>query len=168
MNDLSWLKIKECKEIKTQDMNSEYNGRLIDILNRNDEMFSGRHEELFQQFYMTTVLKGRFKGLHIHPYKTDTIFVAHGRICLVLYPEPVSKDAVLKCKLDQSKYIFIEMGEGNYKTVSYPSIYPHGFWGIAEESVILNYRNPAWNKGDVYQYDMEDPDLLVTLKNYRN
>jgi dTDP-4-dehydrorhamnose 3,5-epimerase-like enzyme len=162
--DHEWLKIKENRKIITKDINSKENGYLIDILNKNDDLFLARQEEAFQQFYMTTVIKGSFKGLHVHPYKIDTIFVPHGKICLVVYTDPVMKEDSENLILDPSKYEFIVMGEGNWLTVSYPSKYPHGFWGIADESIILNYRFPAWNPQDTHQFDIHDSNLEIKLK----
>jgi dTDP-4-dehydrorhamnose 3,5-epimerase-like enzyme len=158
-----WLKIKENKKIITKDSNGTENGILIDILNRGDDIFKDRLDEKFQQFYMTTVQKNKFKGLHVHPFKIDTIFVPKGMIYLVIYTEPVTKEQLSSIELDFEEYGFIEMGEEKYLTITYPSKYLHGFWGIDENSTILNYRYPAWNITDNHQFDIEDKRLIYQL-----
>lgn len=160
----SWLKIKECRKIQTQDLNNSNNGVLIDILNRNDEIMSNRKEELFQQYYMTTVFKGMFKGFHNHPYKIDILHCVYGKICLVLYPEIIKEEEIVRKRIDTDKLIFIELGEDSLLTVSFPSKYPHGFFGITETAVIVNYRNPAWAPNDVHQYDIHSEETLTILK----
>ena len=126
-------------------------------------MFKDRGQELFQQFYMTTVIKGFFKGLHVHPYKHDTIFVPYGKICLAIYTEPITYEQSQSISLDINKFEYIELGHDNPKTISYPSKYPHGFWGIEDESIIINYRTPAWTLDDTYQFDITNNNVLNLL-----
>jgi len=170
MNDIElqkydWLRIKKNKIVTTKDLDGNENGRLIDILNRNDVIFSDRKDEFFQQFYMTTVGRHSFKGLHVHPFKQDTIFVPTGKITLVLYTEPVAQEQSESIALDMEKFIFIDMGEDSFLTVSYPSKYPHGFWGRANQSIIINYRYPAWEPDDIFQFDIKHNALISYLSN---
>jgi len=160
----SWLKIKKCQQITTKDLNGNFNGILIDILNRNDEIMPERQDELFQQYYMSTVLQGTYKGFHIHPFKVDTLHCVFGKFCLVLYPEIITKDEIDSKTIDTDKLIFIELGEDSPLTVSFPSKYPHGFFGITETAVIINYRMPAWEPEDVHQYDFHCSRTLEILK----
>jgi dTDP-4-dehydrorhamnose 3,5-epimerase-like enzyme len=150
-----WLKIKHCHKVQTKDVTGKNNGILVDILNRNDEIMKYRLDEPFQQYYMSTVLKGMFKGYHTHPHKLDTLHCVYGKFCLVLYPEVVTKDEAEDTVINTDKLIFIELGEDSPVTVTFPSKYPHGFFGITDTAVIINYRNPAWNPKDTYQFDIE-------------
>jgi dTDP-4-dehydrorhamnose 3,5-epimerase-like enzyme len=158
-----WIKIKECPKIQTKDLNNDNNGILIDILNRNDDIMAERCDELFQQYYMTTVLRGKIKGLHTHPNKIDTLHCVYGKFCLVIYPEIIKKEDIDKKKIDTDKLIFIELGEDLPLTVSFPSKYPHGFYGITKTAIIINYRNPAWTRNDTYQYDIKCEETLEIL-----
>ncbi|MCD4819037.1 MAG: hypothetical protein K8S23_10135 [Candidatus Cloacimonetes bacterium] len=163
----NWLKIKKCRKVQTKDVNGSNNGILVDILNRNDEIMQNRVDEQFQQYYMSTVLKGKFKGYHTHPYKLDTLHCVYGKFCLVLYPELITKDEVKNAVIDTSKLIFIELGEDSPITVSFPSKYPHGFFGISDTAVIINYRNPAWVPDDTHQFDIKcDRTLEILLEKY--
>lgn len=159
----SWLKIKKCNKIITKDLQGQNNGILIDILNRNDEIMSDRKDELFQQYYMSTVYKGKFKGYHTHPYKLDTLHCVYGKFCLVLYPEIVTKAESEIIDIDTDKLIFIELGEDSPVTVSFPSKYPHGFYGITDNAVIINYRNPVWTPEDTHQFDIKCERTLNIL-----
>ena len=160
-----WLKVKRCRKVITKDVNGINNGILIDILNRNDNIMADRKAEMFQQFYMSTVLKGKFKGYHTHPYKQDTLHCVYGKFCLVIYPEAVSNVKAENYIIDTSKLIFIELGEDESVTVSYPSKYPHGFYGITEKAVIINYRTPAWVPEDTHQFDIKCDRTLEILEN---
>lgn len=163
INKYDWLKIKKCKKNRTFDINGKSNGFLIDILNKNDEIMLNRKDELFQQFYITTVFKNTFKGIHVHPTKIDTLHCVYGKFCLVLYPKIIKKEDAKRAELDIDKFIFIEMGGDNHFTISYPSKYPHGFFGIDDTSIIINYRNPAWTSEDTYQYDIECKEIYEML-----
>jgi len=160
----SWLKIKRCKRIDTFDLENEQNGYLIDILNRNDEIMKTRNGELFQQFYISSVLKNKFKGLHIHPVKEDIYYCLSGKICLVFYPEIIENKDVDKIKLDTNKFISVELEENNPLTISFPSKYPHGFFGIDDLSIIINYRNPAWTLDDNLQYEIKCDEIIKKLR----
>ena len=158
-----WLKIKKCKVITTKDSDENENGILVDILNINDQIMKDCKDESFQQFYMSTVHSGMFKGLHVHPYKVDCLHVVHGLMGLVLYPEVIKKENIANIELDLDKIILIEMGRGYHKTVIYPSKYPHGFFGI-EDAVIINYRRPAWTPVDTFQYDIYYNPIVEMMK----
>jgi dTDP-4-dehydrorhamnose 3,5-epimerase-like enzyme len=159
-----WLKIKECKAVATFDINGKENGHLVDILNVNDSLMKSRKNKEFTQFYMSTVKRGGFKGLHAHPYKLDTIHCVFGKICVVIYPEVVEKDQIESAGFDINKFIVIEYGEGNHKTISFPAKYPHGYFGITEDAVLINYRDPAWDSSDVHQYSIRCDAILGILK----
>ena len=158
-----WLVIKDCNKIDTFDSEGISNGYLIDILNTNDSIMSQRKDEKFSQFYMASVYKNKFKGLHVHPYKKDAIHCIHGRICVVFYPKIIGRDSDFN-KINFDDFLFIELGKDNNKTISFPSKYPHGFFGIDELSLIINYRTPAWTIEDNHQYDIVDNKLVKFLK----
>ena len=155
-NHPNWLNIKECNVVTTFDSSNNENGYLIDILNKSDKLMSERKNEGFQQFYMSTVYEHMFKGFHIHPTKIDTIHCVHGNIILAIYPELISKEDADHAVLDKDKMIYLEIGKNAPRTVSFPSKYPHGFFGIDKLSIVINYRNPAWTPEDTYQYDIHD------------
>ncbi len=148
-----WIRIKHCKKIITRDVNGRENGFLCDILNRNDEIYHGREKEYFQQVYYSTVYKGMFKGFHIHPFKYDTVTTLYGNALLVIYPQLISQGELnTVIQLEDLITIPINADETPF-TVSFPSKYPHGYYGLSEIAYIMNYRNPAWHPGDTHQYD---------------
>ena len=119
--------------------------------------------EKFNQFYMASVYKSKFKGLHVHPYKVDTLHCIYGKICVAFYPEVVEKPLVDSTKIEVDDFIFIELGNDNHKTISFPSKYPHGFFGIDDTSLTINYRVPAWAPEDNHQYDIVSDELVEKL-----
>ena len=160
-----WLKIKECNVVTTLDSSGKENGYLIDILNKHDNIMESREGEKFQQFYMSTVFEHMFKGFHIHPTKTDTIHCVHGNIVLAIYPELILKEDSLNADIDKEKIMYFELGKKNPRTISFPSKYPHGFFGLDDLSIVINYRIPAWTPEDVYQYDVHDHDFASFMRN---
>ncbi len=161
----SWLKIKRCRKVFTKDVNGRENGFLVDILNRHDEIFADRTDEVFQQFYYSTVYKHMFKGFHTHPHKLDTVFCLFGKAQLVIHPEVIEKGDDTK-KIDPDKLIIIPFdADKEVLTITFPSKYPHGYFGVSDIAYILNYRNPAWNPDDKYQYDIKLPLIEEYLIN---
>lgn len=161
-----WIRIKECKRVITRDLDGKENGYLVDTLNRHDDIFRGREEEPFQQVYYTSVYIGMFKGFHIHPQKIDAVSSVFGRSLLVLYPElPAQGAQRFKMSLDKLLVIPLYADEG-ILTVSFPSKYPHGYFGLSDLSLILNYRNPAWHPGDKLQYDYKHDGIVKYLSDW--
>lgn len=161
-----WIRIKKSKRVITHDLDGEENGYLVDILNRHDDIFQGREEEPFQQVYYTSVYRGMFKGFHIHPKKIDTVSSVFGRSLLVLYPElPTQGSQSFKMDLDKLLVIPLDADE-DMLTVSFPSKYPHGYFGVSDLSLILNYRNPAWHSGDKLQYDYKHDGVTKYLTDW--
>lgn len=161
-----WIKIKKIKKIHTLDVNGKNNGFLVDILNRNDEIYKGRESELFQQIYYSTVYADMFKGFHMHPYKHDTVTCLFGISLLVFYPHVVPKELVNQ-EIKAEDLIVVKLNtEENLQVVSFPSKYPHGYFGVSEISYILNYRNPAWHPADNHQYDLKHPGIEDYLKRW--
>ena len=167
MNKLpDWIKIKKCKKVYTKDISGKENGFLIDILNRNDDIFKGREDEFFQQIYYSSVYKNMFKGFHIHPYKYDTVTCIFGLALLVFYPYLISKDN-LNTIIDLNDLIIIPIdNQNNILTISFPSKYPHGYFGVSDISYLLNYRNPAWNPKDLFQYDYKCEGIETFLESW--
>ena len=167
MNKLpDWIKVKKCKKIYTKDISGKENGFLIDILNRNDDIFKGREDESFQQIYYSSVYKNMFKGFHIHPYKYDTVTCIFGLALLVFYPYLISKDN-LNTIIDFNDLIIIPIdNQNNILTISFPSKYPHGYFGVSDISYLLNYRNPAWNPQDLFQYDYKCEGIETFLESW--
>ena len=161
-----WIKIKKLKKVLTRDVNGRDNGFLVDILNRNDALFADRETELFQQVYYSTVYANMFKGFHIHPFKYDTVTCLFGKALLVFYPHLVPKDQVNE-KINVDDLVVVELDtEESLQVVSFPSKYPHGYFGVSEISYILNYRNPAWHPADTHQYDMKLEGIEDYLKQW--
>jgi dTDP-4-dehydrorhamnose 3,5-epimerase-like enzyme len=167
MNKLpDWIKIKKCKKVYTKDISGKENGFLIDILNRNDDIFKGREDEFFQQIYYSSVYKNMFKGFHIHPYKYDTVTCIFGLALLVFYPHIISKNN-LNTIIDFNNLIIIPIdNQNNILTISFPSKYPHGYFGVSDISYLLNYRNPAWNPQDLFQYDYKCEGIETFLESW--
>ncbi len=161
-----WIKIKKCKKLYTEDISGKENGFLIDILNRNDDIFKERSHELFQQIYYSSVYKNMFKGFHIHPYKYDTVTCIFGLALLVFYPHLISKNN-LNTIIDFNDLIIIPIdNQNNILTISFPSKYPHGYFGVSDISYLLNYRNPAWNPKDLFQYDYKCEGIETFLESW--
>ena len=51
-------------------------------------------------------------------------------------------------------------------TISFPSKYPHGYFGVSDIAYILNYRNPAWTSEDKFQYDYKCKGIESYLKDW--
>lgn len=165
----SWIKIKKCKKIYTQDVNGKDNGFLVDVLNRNDAIFKERLDEKFQQVYYSTVYKNMFKGFHIHMHKIDTVTSLIGKFLLVIYPHIIEKSN-LDVEIDFSDLIIIPVDtEEDLYTITFESKYPHGYFGVSDIAYVLNYRTPAWDPSDNYQYDYKfigiEEKLMDWLKN---
>lgn len=148
-----FIKIKKLKKIHTKDVNGNDNGFLVDLLNRNDEIFNDRRDEKFQQVYYSTVYKNMFKGFHIHMHKLDTVTCLMGKFLLVIYPHIIEKNK-LDIEIDFSDLIIIPVDtEEDLYTITFESKYPHGYFGVSDIAYVLNYRTPAWVPSDNYQYD---------------
>jgi len=149
------MKVKQCRRVETVDLNKSSNGFLVDILNRNDSIFASRRDEKFEQIYYSTVFRGRFKGLHIHPSKVDTIHCVFGSALFVIYPHIVEKENLGEPILLNDLIVVPFNDVSDCLTISFPSKYPHGYYGVSDIAYILNYRNPAWNPQDTLQYDLK-------------
>jgi dTDP-4-dehydrorhamnose 3,5-epimerase-like enzyme len=159
-----WIKIKECKAVPTFDLDNNENGFLVDLLNKNDDLMKDRTNKEFTQFYMSTMKKGGFKGLHMHATKIDAYCCAFGKICMAIYPEVIVREDIDTTIMDVSKFFYIEFGEGCHKTISLPSKYPHGFFGITEDAVLINYRDPAYDPSDTGQFSIKSEEMLNVLR----
>lgn len=158
-----WIRIKHCRKVITKDLQGRENGFLIDILNRHDEIYAGREAELFQQVYYSSVYRGMFKGFHIHRLKYDTVTCVFGKALLVFYPEIIPQSETTR-EMDMDKLVVVPLDtQENILTVSFPSKYPHGYYGVSELAYILNYRNPAWHPGDDHQYDHNCEGIEIFL-----
>ena len=112
---------------------------------------------------MTTVYKNKLKGLHVHPFKIDTINCIYGKVCVAFYPEVIEKDKDDLFEMDNDRVLFLEIGDGNHKTLSFPAKYPHGYFGLDNFSIIINYRVPAWTPSDTYQYFVNNKTIMEKL-----
>jgi dTDP-4-dehydrorhamnose 3,5-epimerase len=125
-------------------------GRLMEILRRDDELFTR-----FGQVYMTTAQPGVVKGWHYHKNQVDNIAVLKGMAKLVLYDPREGSPS-------RGEVLEIFAGEHNPVLVQVPKGVYHGFKGIGpEEAIVINcptecydYDNP-----DEYRVDPHDNDI---------
>ncbi|MBA7484117.1 hypothetical protein ES707_19641 [subsurface metagenome] len=114
-------------------------GRLMEMLRRDDEMFSG-----FGQVYMTTAYPGVVKGWHYHKKQYDNMAVVKGTMKIVLYDR----------REDSPTYREVNeffAGEHNPILVHIPPYVYHGFKCVSqEEAIVVN--TPT----EVYDYDQPD------------
>ena len=114
-------------------------GRLMEILRRDDEVFSG-----FGQVYMTTAYPGVVKGWHYHKKQSDNMAVVKGTMKIVLYDG----------REDSPTYKEVNeffAGEHSPILVHIPPYVYHGFKCVSqEEAIVVN--TPT----EVYDYDKPD------------
>jgi len=114
-------------------------GRLMEILRRDDEMFSG-----FGQVYMTTAYPGVVKGWHYHKKQYDNMAVVKGTMKIVLYDG--RQDSPTYKEMNE-----FFAGEHNPILVHIPPYVYHGFKCVSqEEAIVVN--TPT----EVYDYDQPD------------
>ncbi len=127
------VKIKKLKVIPDE------RGRLMEILRKDDDCFSG-----FGQVYMTTAYPGVVKGWHYHKLQSDNMVVVKGTMKIVLYDG----------RQDSPTYREVNeffAGEHNPILVHIPPHVYHGFKCVSqEEAMVVN--TPT----EVYDYDKPD------------
>jgi dTDP-4-dehydrorhamnose 3,5-epimerase len=116
-------------------------GRLMEILRRDDEVFTE-----FGQTYMTTMYPGVTKAWHYHKLQTDNFACVKGMIKLVLYDERENSP---------TKNVVNEffLGEHNQQLVQIPPNIWHGFKNIGDsESIIVNITTHPYNYQEPDEY----------------
>lgn len=114
-------------------------GRLMEILRRDDEMFSE-----FGQVYMTTAYPGVVKGWHYHKKQSDNMTVVKGTMKIVLYDGRENSPTYREVNE-------LFAGEHNPILVHIPPYVYHGFKCVSQEEAIA-VNTPT----EVYDY--EEPD----------
>jgi dTDP-4-dehydrorhamnose 3,5-epimerase len=123
-------------------------GRLMEILRRDDEMFSE-----FGQVYMTTAYPGVVKGWHYHKKQHDNMAVVKGTMKIVLYDG--RQDSPTYREVNE-----LFAGEHNPILVHIPPYVYHGFKCVSqEEAIVVN--TPT----EVYDYDQPDEFRVHPHKN---
>ena len=123
-------------------------GRLMEILRRDDAMFSG-----FGQVYMTTAYPGVVKGWHYHKKQDDNMAVVKGTMKIVLY------DGREESPTYREVNEFFA-GEHNPILVHIPPYVYHGFKCVSqEEAIVVN--TPT----EVYDYAQPDEFRVHPHKN---
>jgi dTDP-4-dehydrorhamnose 3,5-epimerase len=114
-------------------------GRLMEIMRRDDELFSQ-----FGQVYMTSVYPGVVKAWHYHHKQDDNFAVVRGMIKLVLYDR--REDSPTYGEVNE-----LYIGEYRPTLVHIPREVAHGFKGVGtEEAIVINLVTEP--------YDYEQPD----------
>jgi dTDP-4-dehydrorhamnose 3,5-epimerase len=125
-------------------------GRLMEILRRDEEMFS-----VFGQVYLTTTYPGVVKAWHYHKKQDDHIVCVKGMLKLVLYDE--RNDSPTKGKVNQ---FFI--GDYNPVLIRVPKMVYHGWKCISEEeALVLNIPTEPYDRDnpDEFRLDPHDNDI---------
>jgi dTDP-4-dehydrorhamnose 3,5-epimerase len=125
-------------------------GRLMEILRRDEEMFS-----TFGQVYLTTTYPGVVKAWHYHKMQDDHIVCVKGMLKLVLYDD--RDDSPTKGEINQ---FFI--GDFNPALIRVPRMVYHGWKCISEEEALViniptepyDHKNP-----DEYRLDPHDNNI---------
>ncbi len=138
------VKIKHLKVIPDE------RGRLMEILRRDDDMFTK-----FGQVYMTTAHPGVIKAWHYHKLQSDNLAAIHGTVQIALYDpredSPTHREVNVFCAGSHSPIL-----------VHVPPLVYHGFKNIGpEEAFIVNtvtepYR---YDDPDEYRVDPFDNDI---------
>lgn len=110
-------------------------GRLMEILRRDDALFSQ-----FGQVYLTTAYPGVVKGWHYHKKQTDNMAVVKGMMKIVLYDG--RKSSSTKGEINE-----FFAGEQNPLLIQIPPLVYHGFKCISpEESLVINITDQPYNR----------------------
>jgi dTDP-4-dehydrorhamnose 3,5-epimerase len=125
-------------------------GRLMEILRRDEEIFSG-----FGQVYLTTTYPGVVKAWHFHKLQDDFITCARGMLKLVLYD--AREGSLTKGEVNE---FFI--GDFNPLLVKVPRMVYHGWKCISqEEALVINVPTEPYNREtpDEYRVDPHQNDI---------
>ncbi|MFH2068636.1 MAG: dTDP-4-dehydrorhamnose 3,5-epimerase family protein [Candidatus Omnitrophota bacterium] len=118
---INGVKVKNLKVLPDE------RGRVMEILRRDDSLFSG-----FGQVYLTTAYPGVVKGWHYHKKQTDNMTVVKGMMKIVLYDS--RKSSTTKGEINE-----FFAGEQNPILIQIPPLVCHGFKCISpEEALVIN------------------------------
>jgi dTDP-4-dehydrorhamnose 3,5-epimerase len=125
-------------------------GRLMEILRRDDEMFSQ-----FGQIYITTAYPGVVKAWHYHKVQEDNFAVPQGMVQIALYD--AREDSPTKGEVN-----VFNVGMHNPLLVHIPPFIYHGFKNLGlEEAIIINCPSEMYDHAapDEYRLDAHSPDI---------
>lgn len=128
-------------------------GRLMEILRRDDDVFS-----MFGQVYITTTYPHVVKAWHYHKLQDDFIVCIKGMIKLVAYD--AREDSTTRGTVEE---LFI--GEYNPILVKVPRMVYHGWKCISEEeAIVINIPTEPYNREapDEYRVDPHINDIPYT------
>ena len=138
------VKVKKLKVIPDD------RGRLMEILRRDDEIFTE-----FGQVYMTTAKPGIVKAWHGHKLQTDNFTCVSGKIRLALYDARESSPTYKQ--IDE-----FEISLDNPLLVQIPADVYHGFKCVSDtEAIVINTVTKTYNhkSPDEYRVDAFDNDI---------
>jgi dTDP-4-dehydrorhamnose 3,5-epimerase len=119
-------------------------GRLMEIMRRDDEFFSG-----FGQVYLSTVFPGVVKAWHYHNVQEDRFTCIRGMVKAVLYDD---RETSPSRGLLNEFYV----GEHNPSLVVIPPGVYHGWKCISEyEAYVINIPSEPYNRADPDEYRVD-------------
>jgi len=122
-------------------------GRLMEIMRRDDDFFSG-----FGQVYLSTVFPGVVKAWHYHNVQEDRFTCVRGMVKAVLYDD---REASSSRGLLNEFYV----GEHNPRLVVIPPGVYHGWKCISEcEAYVINIPSEPYNRVDPDEYRVDPHD----------
>ncbi|MFA5393081.1 MAG: dTDP-4-dehydrorhamnose 3,5-epimerase family protein [Candidatus Ratteibacteria bacterium] len=125
---INGVKVKNLKVLPDE------RGRLMEIMRRDDSLFSR-----FGQVYLTTAYPGVVKGWHYHKKQTDNMTVVKGMMKVVLYDN--RKSSTTKGEINE-----FFAGEQNPILIQIPPLICHGFKCISpEEALVINVPDEPYN-----------------------
>jgi len=132
------IQVKPCKKVATRHTDGTPNGWLLEVQSEHD----GFADALRGQIYLTVIDPGVVKGYHIHAVAAYHVTCIKGRI----------KSTVYRSKNEKA---YVEMGDGDFKTIKYPPGCAHLIENIGvEPAYVLIYRHPAWSPDLPEQLDI--------------
>ena len=121
--------------IKTLRVIPDERGRLMEILRRDDEIFTK-----FGQIYITTAYPGVIKAWHYHRIQTDNLVAIAGMAKVALYDARENSPTYKKAE----EYF---MGVHNPLLIQIPPMVYHGYKCISsEEAVVINCPTEPYNR----------------------
>lgn len=116
-------------------------GRLMEMLRKDDEFFTG-----FGQVYMTTAYPGVVKAWHYHKKQDDNFVVVSGMMKVVLYD--AREDSPTTGEVNE-----FFLGEHNPSLLHIPKFVYHGFKCISDrEAVVINVPSEPYNRKSPDEY----------------
>jgi dTDP-4-dehydrorhamnose 3,5-epimerase len=135
---INGVKVKNLKVLPDE------RGRLMEILRRDDALFSR-----FGQAYLTTAYPGVVKGWHYHKKQTDNMAVVKGMMKIVLYDN--RKSSATKGETNE-----FFAGEQNPILIQIPPLVYHGFKCISpEEALVINIPDQPYNRKDPDEFRID-------------